>query len=166
MDAAMKVLDDVRELIGVVSTERDIAEREQARKEIEAVAKLPAENLSPVLRIARDGTLLYVNEAGASQLHEWHLQVGQLVPPILREVVAHSIDNKITREFDALHGKRVYSLVVVPIVGTGYANLYGRDITEHKKEEANLRRMATVVRDSNDAITIQDFEPLGTAALN
>ena len=33
-----------------------------------------------------------------------------------------------------------------------------RDITERKKEEANLRRMATVVQDSNDAITIQDFE--------
>jgi PAS domain S-box-containing protein len=33
-----------------------------------------------------------------------------------------------------------------------------RDITERKKEEANLRRLATVLRDSNDAITIQDFE--------
>ena len=38
-----------------------------------------------------------------------------------------------------------------------------RDITEHKKEEANIRRMATVVRDSNDAITIQDFEGRITA---
>jgi PAS domain S-box-containing protein len=33
-----------------------------------------------------------------------------------------------------------------------------RDITARKLEEGNLRRMATVVRDSNDAITIQDFE--------
>jgi PAS domain S-box-containing protein len=32
------------------------------------------------------------------------------------------------------------------------------DMTEHKKELANLRRLATVVEDSNDAITIQDFE--------
>jgi PAS domain S-box-containing protein len=32
------------------------------------------------------------------------------------------------------------------------------DITARKREEENLRRMATVVRDSNDAITIQDFE--------
>jgi PAS domain S-box-containing protein len=31
------------------------------------------------------------------------------------------------------------------------------DITGRKREEENLRRMATVVRDSNDAITIQDF---------
>jgi len=33
-----------------------------------------------------------------------------------------------------------------------------RDVTEQRKSEANLRRLATVVMDSNDAITIQDFE--------
>jgi len=33
-----------------------------------------------------------------------------------------------------------------------------RDITARKRHEESLRRMATVVRDSNDAITIQDFE--------
>jgi PAS domain S-box-containing protein len=38
-----------------------------------------------------------------------------------------------------------------------------RDITARKREEKNLRRMATVVRDSNDAITIQDFEGRITA---
>ena len=37
------------------------------------------------------------------------------------------------------------------------------DITAHKRAEENLRRMATVVRDSNDAITIQDFEGKITA---
>jgi PAS domain S-box-containing protein len=35
--------------------------------------------------------------------------------------------------------------------------------TARKREEENLRRMATVVRDSNDAITIQDFEGKITA---
>ena len=37
------------------------------------------------------------------------------------------------------------------------------DISERKREEKLLRRMATVVRDSNDAITIQDFEGRITA---
>ncbi len=37
------------------------------------------------------------------------------------------------------------------------------DITEPRREEENLRRLATVVRDSNDAITIQDFEGRITA---
>jgi PAS domain S-box-containing protein len=37
------------------------------------------------------------------------------------------------------------------------------DITERRRAEENIRRMATVVRDSNDAITIQDFEGRITA---
>jgi PAS domain S-box-containing protein len=39
----------------------------------------------------------------------------------------------------------------------------GRDVTARRREEENLRRFATVVRDSNDAITIQDFEGRITA---
>jgi PAS domain S-box-containing protein len=38
-----------------------------------------------------------------------------------------------------------------------------RDITERTREEESLRRFATVVKDSNDAITIQDFEGRITA---
>jgi two-component system cell cycle sensor histidine kinase/response regulator CckA len=38
-----------------------------------------------------------------------------------------------------------------------------RDITERNRAEVDIRRMATVVRDSNDAITIQDFEGRITA---
>jgi two-component system cell cycle sensor histidine kinase/response regulator CckA len=38
-----------------------------------------------------------------------------------------------------------------------------RDITERKHSEESLRRLATVVKDSNDAITIQDFEGRITA---
>jgi PAS domain S-box-containing protein len=38
-----------------------------------------------------------------------------------------------------------------------------RDITERKRVEENLRRMATVVRDSNDAVPISDFDGQITA---
>jgi two-component system CheB/CheR fusion protein len=33
-----------------------------------------------------------------------------------------------------------------------------RDITERRRAEAELRRLATVVKDSNDAITVQDLD--------
>jgi PAS domain S-box-containing protein len=39
----------------------------------------------------------------------------------------------------------------------------GQDVTERKRVEENTRRMVTVVRDSNDALTIQDFEGRITA---
>jgi PAS domain S-box-containing protein len=44
-----------------------------------------------------------------------------------------------------------------------YIAMNPRNAAEHKRAEENIRRMATVVRDSNDAITIQDFEGRITA---
>ncbi|OGV60137.1 MAG: hypothetical protein A2283_19535 [Lentisphaerae bacterium RIFOXYA12_FULL_48_11] len=146
-------------LIGVIL---DITERKQAEKEINAMAKFPAENPSPILRIARDGALLYVNEAGASQLHEWHLQVGQVVPPILREVVDHSMDNRTTRELEIPHGEWVYSFFVVPIVDAGYANLYGKNITDSKRKDETLSasevRYRRLFEAARDGILILDAE--------
>ena len=44
-----------------------------------------------------------------------------------------------------------------------YMVTVARDITERKRAEEEANRMATVVRDSNDAITIQDFQGRITA---
>jgi PAS domain S-box-containing protein len=56
---------------------------------------------------------------------------------------------------------RIFERYSAPVRGRD-GKYYGRirsyrDITVRKREEENLRRFATVVRDSNDAITIQDF---------
>ena len=107
----------------------------RAGEEIKSLSKFPSENPQPVLRIARDGTLLYINEAGLSQLPQWHLQVGRASPPMLREAVFQSMDNGSVQTLDLEHGERTYSFFVAPIVAAGYTNLYGRDITERKQAE-------------------------------
>ncbi|MCJ7663974.1 MAG: PAS domain S-box protein, partial [Desulfobacterales bacterium] len=133
-----------------------------AEKEIQNLAKFPSENPNPVLRIARDGTLLYVNEAGLRQLAELHLQVGQAAPPMLREVVFQAMENGSTQVFDIEHRERVYSFFVGPVVDAGYANLYGRDITERKQAEEALReneeKYHTLFEESRDAISITTRE--------
>jgi PAS domain S-box-containing protein len=118
--------------------QQEIAERKRAEEEIQFLARFPSENPNPILRIARDGTLLYINEAGLSLLADWHLQVGKEVPPMLREAVFQSMDNGSTQALDLEHGERVYSFYVAPIVVAGYANLYGHDITERKQMETEL----------------------------
>ncbi len=44
------------------------------------LAKFPEENLSPVMRIDRDGTILYANSASSIVLKEWDRQTGQQMP--------------------------------------------------------------------------------------
>ena len=72
------------------------------------------------------------------------------------------MDDKTTREFDIPYGKRVYSFVVVPIVGTGYANLYGKDITEPRRADEAMRasevRYRRLFETAKDGILILDAE--------
>ena len=125
---------------------RDVTERRRAESEIQAMARFPSENPSPILRIARDGTLLYANEAGLSQLPDWHLNAGQGVPSMIRDVVTEAMTSGKTRLLDLEHRGQVYSFFVAPIADAGYANLYGRNITERKRAEEQLRESLEQLR--------------------
>jgi PAS domain S-box-containing protein len=119
---------------------RDITERKRAEEEIQSLARFPSENPSPVLRIARDGTLLYVNQAGLRLLPDENLQVGRPSPAFLSEVVLQSINDGTLKMLDLEHGGQIYSYFIAPIVAAGYANLYGRNVTDRRKAEHELRQ--------------------------
>jgi len=143
-----------RKVIGEFGIVRDITERKRAEKEIQNLAKFPSENPNPVLRIARDGLLLYVNEAGVRQLADLHLQVGQATPPMLREVVFQVMENGSVQVLDLEHRERAYSFFVAPVVDAGYANLYGLDITERKRAEEAVRKSEEKYRGLTENINL------------
>ncbi|HEX7540874.1 MAG TPA: PAS domain S-box protein, partial [Anaerolineales bacterium] len=139
---------------------RNITKHNRAEEKIQDLEKFPAENPYPILRIGQDGTLLYINVVGSSQLPDWHLHVGQEVPPILKEVVVKSMNNRTTQAIDLEYGERVYAFFVVPIVASNYTNLYGLDITERKRAEEELHdseeRFKAIASNTPDHILMQD----------
>lgn len=137
-------------VIGVSVFTRDITGRKKSEEEIRNLAKFPAENPNPILRIARDGTLLYVNEAGLSLLPDENLQVGQAAPPMLREAAFQVMNSGSSQMLDLECRQRMYSFFLAPVVGAGYANFYGRDITEPKQAEEDLRQTKENFRRSLD----------------
>lgn len=118
---------------------RDITKYRHVEEEIRNMAKFPSENPCPVLRISRDGTLLYINNASMTLLPQWHLQVGKHAPTLLREAVLESIDIGKSQVLDLNYGENLYSFNIIPIVTEGYTNLYAYDITESKQLEKTLR---------------------------
>ena len=116
----------------------DTTERKQAESELKNIAKFPSENPHPVLRIAANGELLYANEAAESLVMEWNCQVGQAVPGLWQNIIADAFQKETEQRTEIEHEGKTFSFAIAPVIDAGYANLYGRDVTERKRAEQEL----------------------------
>jgi len=136
-----QIWDEAGKILGLVGIGRDITDRKRAEAEIRSLAKFPAENPDPVLRVARDGTILFANPASKPLLDSWGCQVGQRLPRGHRDVIPDAIELRSVKEFEVLSGDRIFSIQWSPVPEGQYVNVYGRDITARKRaEEALVRR--------------------------
>jgi two-component system CheB/CheR fusion protein len=148
---------------GVVITFVDITENVLSQQKINVLAKFPAENPCPVLRISTDGEILYCNVASKPLLEKWKTNVGGEVPPKWYNLITKAFASEKSLEEEEEEVKdRIFSIAIAPIKEAGYVNLYARDITDSKLA-MDIRRLATVVMDSNDAVTVHDLEGTITA---
>lgn len=125
-------------MLGVV---QDITERKQAEFQIRDLAKFASEDPSPVLRIRCDGTVLYSNRPGQTLMKKWGTQPGQPVPEEWNRRIAGVCKFNFPRVTEVECEDRVFALVLVPVTGADYVNIYGRDITDHKKAEYEIRQL-------------------------
>ncbi|MGA2798401.1 MAG: PAS domain-containing protein, partial [Thermoguttaceae bacterium] len=131
---------------------------------IRHLARFPAENPNPVLRIARDGTILYANQVSGPLLAHWHLAKGKRQPADWRRQIAEIIDAGKNVEHEILCGDKTFSCILAPVAGEGYVNIYGRDISDRKAREehiARLTKLYAVLSRVNEAIVrIHEERPL------
>ena len=138
-EVRMSLMKEENKIVGIQAIMRDITERKKAEEAIEDLARFPSENPNPVLRIAKDGLILYANAAAKSLLTEWKLEVGQSAPEEWSRKVSTSFVSGSSLLFEVEYLDRVFSFEVSPVTDGGYVNAYGRDITERKKSETALR---------------------------
>ncbi|MFC1708001.1 GAF domain-containing protein [Planctomycetota bacterium] len=131
--------------------------RDQAHLEIKGLSTFPAENPSPVLRVATDGTLLFVNQAGADQLVDWHLQVGRGVPPVLLDVIRSAPSEEHVHTHDLVCGELEHAVSVAAFPAAGYANLYFFDITERRRAQEAIRASAERLQESQQMAHMGDW---------
>lgn len=138
--------DEHGNIIGAIHVARDITELKKAEEKIANIAKFPSENPNPILRVAKDGTILYSNPAGLPFLNELNCQIGGPAPDKWRSLVNEALNSCARKEFDEIYAQSTYSFLAVPIPAFGYVNIYGRDITESKRAEEALRQSAETAR--------------------
>jgi signal transduction histidine kinase len=114
--------------------------RARAEQQVENLAKFPSEDPNPVLRIAKEGTVLYANAAGSELLKTWGCNVGERAPEHWHQYILRILKSGSSEELEVACGKRVFSLIMAPIAEAGYVNAYGIDITVRKLVEEDLRK--------------------------
>ena len=130
-------------IVGVIGVGQDITERKRAEKEINILARFPSENPNPVLRIARDGTVLYANPASLPLLNEWRCQIGQRSPEHCYKFVSEALSSGASRVTELEGQGRMFSLTFAPVAD--YVYVYGLDITERKRIEDMKTEFVSIV---------------------
>jgi len=131
----------------------------KANNEIFNMSKLPSESPNPILRISNERILLYANPASERLLEYFKLKLGDYVHLNLPNggiLFADLIKNEKSVEQEIICGEFTYSFVLTPVKGMGYINLYGRDITNRRVLENELKKMALIAKETGNAVIITD----------
>jgi|GEM_PF-3063889 len=127
----------------------DNAAREADRREAEEqalwLARFPEEDPSPIIRLTPTGRVLYANAASAKL-------VDAIVNGETRRTLLASIELaqetgapvKLTRQA----GATVYRLLLTPIKGEKYLNIYASDVTEMVRARDELAKSKTALEDA------------------
>ena len=126
------------ELQGGFGTVQDISERKWAEERINSLARFPAENPNPVLRVERDGRVVYANQASQPLMDSWGIRTGQPLPADLQRAVRDALDQDAPQDAEVACGSRVFLFNFAPTGKREGLNLYGRDITAIRQAEQAL----------------------------
>jgi PAS domain S-box-containing protein len=125
--------EDIQNLVTDLKSERD--KLVIKNKEIEDLAKFPAENPNPIFRISLSGVLRYANQTAFLIMDSMNLKIGDSIPDILKNPFANSLKDESKIEVNLKISNREFNFLFVPFTESGYVNIYGIDITDKKHAE-------------------------------
>ena len=146
------IFDSRGEVTSIVTTFRNIIERKRAEESAERSTKFPEENPNPVMRLNAEGEILYANKPAKRLLEDWNSSAGGTAPQPLRDAAVDALSDRQNKTIEVSVRSHVFEFFVAPIIDSGYANFYGRDITKRKRAEKELQQAHEEVQALNEEL--------------
>ncbi|GBE39615.1 sporulation kinase E [bacterium BMS3Bbin08] len=140
------------DFVGTRAIARDVTGLKGIKEELKSIARFPSESPYPVLRIDKDGYILYCNEAGKPMLDKWECKVGERAPRTWRKIIKDTLGADAKKHIQIKYSDTIILLTVVPFTGPGYVNLYGQDVTSIKIAEEELSAAYQELKDTQEQL--------------
>lgn len=136
----------------------DITRAKRAEEDQAKLALFPSTNPNPVLRFNSAGEMEYANAAGIRLVEAWVGAGEEAASGKLRGIIRDVYKNGKSREIDVYQQDLVFELTLHPVEGSDIVFCYGREITEARRAEEDLRRAALVFEHTVDGVMVTDRE--------
>ncbi|MDH5699430.1 MAG: ATP-binding protein, partial [Nitrospirota bacterium] len=133
-------------------------ERIQAQEAIADLAKFTKENPYPVIRISREGKILYHNQPGEVFLADLERETNQASKGQWKHAIQDAFRRGGVQRQEITCHDRIFSVTLSVAMGADYMNVYAQEITDQRKAEKALRHREEHLRQ------IQKLEAVGTLA--
>eukprot|EP01029_Cantina_marsupialis_P031197 TRINITY_DN884_c1_g1_i1.p1 TRINITY_DN884_c1_g1~~TRINITY_DN884_c1_g1_i1.p1 ORF type:complete len:1029 (-),score=138.66 TRINITY_DN884_c1_g1_i1:5102-8188(-) len=146
--------EDLKELLATVNKQKN--KLKTAAKEIRDIALFPTQNPDPVIRIDAEGKILRQNPA-AEALDCFEFEGENYSANEFWKFIAGKVEED-NEQFtvEAYSKGEIYSFIIRGIKGLNYYNIYGRQISEQKRNEAKLEILSSIAAQNAHGVVIAD----------
>lgn len=148
--------EDLKHLIKTIDNQKK--ELKKATKEVEDIALFPKQNPDPLIRVNFNGDVLLRNPASDKFTYLIYKGIKYDCHDAWHNILKDIDTSQNKNEIEALFDDKVYSFIIVKLQEQEYYNIYGRDITNQKKYETELKKLSLVADKTTNAVIITDGE--------
>lgn len=146
--------DDLKQLVKTI--DRQKKDLKQATKEMNDIALFPKQNPDPLIRINQEGEVLLMNPAAEKIEFLKYNDITYEKQELWAAISSQLNQNNSRLTIEAEFNQQIFSFIIIPIPEQGYYNIYGRDITDQKQQESEMRKLSLVADKTTNAVIMTD----------
>ncbi|MFQ5450612.1 MAG: ATP-binding protein [Nitrospinaceae bacterium] len=127
----------------------------EAEEKKQSLFQFPSQNPNPILRVDRNGKVLYANAQAVRVLRFLNYKTDAPDPDLFQPFIQEAFGFNSSVEFETNINNRTFWFQIWPFQGTDYVNIYGHDITNRIRAEEKIKATATELERSNQEL--RDF---------